>query len=155
MADTWESLVKKVVNSKDSPIRKIMKSEAKKLKDCIQFYLDIYYSTYTTDNASGNLQKSLRADNFVSLEADGKLSIKVYFDEDLAWGKSWLDGYDGALKPFIIEHGFKKKSNENYMFSGFKGYDFIAQGIKKYESETKYNLKVLFTEPTNTNDIWR
>lgn len=154
LADTWASIVKKVANSKNSPIRKIMVEEAEKLKDCIQYYLDIFYSQHVYVG-TGDLQKSLRADDFVSVDASGKLSIKVYFDKDQAWGDSWLDGYDGALKPYIVAYGFKDTSSPYYTFGGFQGYDFIGMGIEKYESESKYNLKVLLTVPENTDDIWR
>ena len=154
LADTWASIVKKVANSKNSPINKLMIDEAEKLKDCIQYYLDIFYHNHTGINSTGELYRSLSAEDVVKFD-NGRLSIKVYFEDDDAWGKSWLSGYDGALKPYIAAYGFKDKSNTEYTFEGFQGYNFIEMGIKKYEAESKYGLKVLLTLPTDQNDIWR
>lgn len=133
-----------------------MVQEAERLQECIQHYLDIFYAQEVY-LGSGDLQKSLRHTSKVEVESDGKLSIKVYFDEDQSWGESWMGdfGYDGALKPYLVAYGFKDMSQEHYTFQGYKGNDFIQKGIEKFESENPYGLKVILNLPEDTDSIWR
>lgn len=119
-----------------------VKELAELLKDCIQYYLDLYYDAEyypSVYHRTNGLRNSLRIDDFVNMTTDAQtLTINLSFDDNLSWGNSIFHSSD-MFKPIAIDQGWQVGSqnwfaNINH-FGYFDGAYFIEDGIKEFLSE--------------------
>ena len=119
-----------------------VKELAELLKDCIQYYLDLYYDAEyypSVYHRTNGLRNSLRIDDFVSVTTDAQsLTISLSFDDNLSWGNSLWNSSDG-YKILLIDQGWHVQKNvwfKNIEHFGWQnGANFIENGIKEFLSE--------------------
>lgn len=99
---------------------------------------------------TGQLKKSLKVDDIASIKiADGKLQIRLYFDEK-AWHKSGnqIKGWNGDGREinmaYYLNYGYKTKKDvwfkniENFGFR--KETLYIEKGIDIFNATNKWNM---------------
>ena len=146
LEDYINSLGSDASNLMDDPELKLsmevyIKQLAEQLKECIQYYLDLYYVQYSPSvyKRTFGLQKSLMINDFVDISTDAmSLTISLSFDDNLSWGNSIFHSSD-MFKPIAIDQGWQVGSqnwfaNINH-FGYFDGAYFIEDGIKEFLSE--------------------
>jgi hypothetical protein len=114
---------------------------AEQLKDCIQYFLDLYYIEYypSVYNRTYELQQALEVSNIVNISTDAQsLSINLDFNDSLSWGNSIFNGSDG-YKPILIDQGWQVEKDvwfKNIEHFGFQsGAHFIENGIERFKNE--------------------
>lgn len=132
----------------------ILKSEADRLRDCIQHRLDVYLASYTPKvyKRTHFLERSLRVDNIMNIYAVGKtLWIDVYFD-DSGYHKSgdgitgWKGNGETVNTALLLNYGYRVKADvwfrnkENFGYR--RGGHFIENGILDFLHNNPYGLKV-------------
>ncbi len=102
----------------------------------------------------------IRTYNFISalritpvIYNNNKLSLKVYFDEQMGTHPSiWLKGEPGYV-PILINYGWEWKhesvskilnGKHIYRFSYYEGFHYIEKAISKYNMTNKYGFKIHF-----------
>lgn len=143
----------------------ILKSEADRLRDCIQHRLDIYLASYKPKvyKRTHFLERSLRVDDIMNIYAVGKtLWIDVYFD-DSGYHKSgdgikgWNGNGETVNTALLLNYGYRVKANvwfrnkEN--FGWRRGGHFIENGILDFLHNNPYGLRVDTTANSDMNYI--
>lgn len=124
----------------------ILKQEAERLHQYIQDEIDEAYMSYTPKvyKRTYQFEHSLYVDDMVEINATGtQLSIKLKFNDTLAWHNSLWNGSDGYL-PALLDDGWSwHSSNVNiYRLSNFDGYHFLENAVDKYNQDNPYGIKV-------------
>lgn len=118
-----------------------MKQLGNLLKDCIQYYLDLYYAQRSPSvyKRTFGLQNSLQIEDFVNISLDTQLlTINLSFNDNLSWGNSLWNSSDG-YKPILIDQGWEVKKDVWFKdiehFGWQSGANFIENGIKEFLRE--------------------
>jgi hypothetical protein len=129
----------------------VLKKESKRLKDCIQFYIDEYYNSYSPkkyirSEEDKSLQTSLELSKNIQIDYQhGLLSIILSFNKDKSYSKQ-MYGDQLMYKPLLINDGWKVEKDVWFKniprFGYYEGYHFIEKGIKKFNSSNPYKLKI-------------
>jgi len=131
-------------------IETMLKTEAKRLMDCIQNRLDFYYDSYqpVMYERTFGLQSSMSVSDFISLDINsGIATITIDFDKvsteaHSVFGSEW-DGYN---KVELINNGWQVRDGlwfsdvEHFGFQ--KPARFIENGILDFNADNPYNLKI-------------
>lgn len=99
---------------------------------------------------TGNLKKSLKVDDIASIKVtDGKLQIRLYFDEN-AWHKSGnqIKGWNGDGRDinmaYYLNYGYKTKKDvwfKNIEDFGYRKETlYIEKGIDIFNATNKWNM---------------
>jgi hypothetical protein len=139
-----------MVLSNGMSIEEMLKTEAKRLLDCIQRRLDSYYDSYNPVmyERTYGLQKSMSVSDFISVNiANGTASITIDFDQADIQAKSLFgSGWDGYNKVELINNGWQVKDDVWFAdiehFGKFSGSHFIENGIADFNQSNPYNLKI-------------
>ncbi len=133
----------KIKLSNNKTIMKIMQEEGNRLKDLIQKYIDEYYDSYTPTQykRTYSFKNSLRIET-VKQEGD-ILSVRIYFDESMAFYESLFGGEDGYV-PRLIDEGWTWKDTTAgaYRLSNYEGFGFVDKAISEYEKDNPYGFKI-------------
>lgn len=129
---------------------KILKTEAKRLKNCIQNQIDNYYESYTPVvggyDRTNRFKTSLYVEDIINLNIiSNRIEIKLAFNPDLAWHDS-LFSDEGAYVPLLINNGWSWDEiiTPNDHFSNYKGFHYIERGIKDFNRTNPYGIHVEF-----------
>lgn len=161
-------------NAKLSDGRKLsdaMESEAKRLRDCIQYYIDQYYDDYHPKvyDRTEKYKKALGAQEVSNIRIEGNtLKIGVIFDKSLSMHPNlsevyWDYGYDkgytdyriiriqdkhDSFVPILMEKGWHSARLEQilgrsvYRLTYFEGIHAVENGIEDFNRTNKLGLKV-------------
>lgn len=158
--------LKKVKFSNGETLAETMANEARRLYDCIQYYIDEYYRSYTPHvyERTYRLQGALYAEDIADIRIVGNtLHISVAFHRDLDIhpslnGIEWWDEYDTYhyidLNPH--ESSVVRLMNDGWYAHGleriigrrvrnltyFDGIHFIERGIEDYNKTNKLGIKI-------------
>ena len=129
-------------------------SEANRLRDCIQNRLDIYMNTHQPKmyDRTGNLENSLKVDDFLSIKVVGNsVEIDIFFD-DGAIHKSGdgIQGWDGngdeVNVAYLLNYGYRVKEDvwfKNIPYFGFRpAANFVEDGIDDFNSTNTLGIKI-------------
>lgn len=143
----------------------ILKSEADRLRGCIQHRLDVYLASYTPKvyKRTHFLERSLRVEDIMNIYAFGKtLRIDVYFD-DSGYHKSgdgikgWKGNGETVNTAQLLNYGYQVKADMWFRdieyFGHRKGGYFIENGILDFLHNNPYGLKVDTTANSDMNYI--
>lgn len=132
----------------------LLKSEADRLRDCIQHRLDVYLASYKpkTYKRTHFLERSLRVDDIMNIYAVGKtLWIDVYFD-DSGYHKSgdgikgWNGNGETVNTALLLNYGYRVKADVWFRdieyFGHRRGGYFIENGILDFLHNNPYGLRV-------------
>ena len=166
--------LKKVKLSDGKTLAETMEHEARRLYDCIQYYIDEYYKKYNPKiyERTFRYQGALYAEDIADIRVVGNtLSIRVGFHNDLAMHDNlsqiyWEDNYGNenwipisdshqSYVPLLMEKGWYAPKLENiigrrvYRLTYFKGINAVANGIADYNKTNKLGIKI------NADDFYR
>ena len=144
----------KLTNGKN--LNQIMQSEAKRLKDIITKHIGIHYASYSNNeevrSRTFGLINSLRVETIK--QVGSLLSVKVYFDQDMATQPSVVGGEPG-FTPILIDQGWEVKADVWFkdipMFGHFDGTGFIKSAVMEYNSKNPYGLSISVEYTPNSN----
>ncbi len=133
--------------------------EVKRLKDCIQFYLDKYLMSYppVVYKRTGKLISSLQVDDFLDIQViNGGLETAVKFNKNANHlsgdGIIGWDGNDEEVNvAFLLNYGYRVKKdiwfkdieNFGYRIGGY----FVEDGVAEFNETNPLNIKVTIVKP--------
>lgn len=154
--------LKKVRMSDGKTLAETMASEARRLYDCIQYYIDEYYRSYepVVYDRTYRYQGALYAEDVADVRVVGDtLRIGVSFHNALAmhpnlssiyWDNYELPIMEGheTFVPLIMERGWYAPKLENmlgqrvYRLTYFEGIHAVEKGIRDFNRTNKLGIKV-------------
>ena len=159
--------LKKMRMTSGETLAEAMANEARRLYDCIQFYIDDYYNSYepVVYRRSYRYQGALRAENIADIRVVGStLRIGVAFQNDLAMHPNldevyWRDWDDNefaipmgdrhdSFVPLLMERGWNAPRLESmlgrrvYRLTYFDGIHAVERGIADFNRENKLGIKI-------------
>lgn len=171
--------LKKMKLSNGETIPEAMAREARRLYDCIQYYIDKWYRDYepVVYERTYRYQGALFAEDIADVRVVGDtLRIGLKWHDDLAWHESlpyleftdeydrhwvkWLDMHD-SYTPFLMEFGWTSRKLEyNYKrrienFTHFDGIHAIEQGINDFNKKNTLGIKIDSSKFDSMKDILR
>lgn len=151
--------IRKLKTSNGQSLDELLYIEAQRLKNCIQYRLDNYLSSYTPVmyKRTGGLQSSLKVDSFMSIKIiDNGLEIRLFFDENANhMSGDGIVGWDGngeeVNTAYLLNYGyrvqkdvwFKNIANFGYRAAG----NFVKDGIDDFNKTNHLGIKVYTIEP--------
>lgn len=168
MASLEEQLSKialKQVKINGKTLAEIMVSEAQRLADCIQFYIDKYYESYkpVIYRRTGRYKKSLCVDDIAHIRVVGNtIHISVGFNElamhnnlsgvyqDYYGTEYWLPirNRHKTFVPILMEEGWHSEKlasmlgRKIYRLTDFDGIHAVRDGIDDFNKTNKYGIKI-------------
>ena len=162
-----EIALNKVKLSNGKTIAETMVSEARRLYDCIQFYINEYYQKYKPKiyERTGDYRRSLYAEYLADIKIEGNtLIIQVGFNNQYAMHPNleqvyWADKYGNenwipisnrheSFVPLLMEEGWNAPKLANmigkpvYRLTYFEGIHAVAKGIADYNKTNKLGIKI-------------
>lgn len=159
--------LKKVRMSDGKTLAETMASEARRLYDCIQYYIDEYYRSYepVVYDRTYRYQGALYAEDVADVRVVGDtLRISVSFHNALAMHPNlsevyWRDKYGGeyaipiteghdSFVPLLMEKGWNAPRLESmigrrvYRLTYFEGIHAVEKGIADFNRTNKLGIKV-------------
>lgn len=136
----------KMQNETMKKYTKLLKSEALRLKDCIQNQIDNYYLSYTPKyyERTNKFKTSLMVEDFIEFDiTNNRINMKLYFNPDLAWHESYFND-EGGYVPQLINDGWSWDNiiTPNDHFSNFEGFHYIEKGISDFNRKNIYGIKI-------------
>lgn len=156
--------IKKLKTSNGQSLDELLYIEAQRLKDCIQYRLDNYLSSYSPVmyKRTGRLQSSLKVDNFMDIKIVGNgLEINLFFDENanhmsgdglIGWfGSEWKGTGEEVNIAYLLNYGYRVKKDvwfKNIENFGYReaGY-FVEDGVDDYNKVNPLGIKVTIKQP--------
>ena len=132
-------------------IEEMLKTEADRLKSCIEKFLDEYYDSYDPSGMylrTENLRYSMSVDDFIDINiAEGKAVIKIDFDKYAIAAHSLFGSDSSAYNQVaLINNGWRVEKDVWFKdiehFGWQSGFDFIGKGIALFNQTNPYNLKI-------------
>ena len=129
-------------------------SEANRLRDCIQNRLDIYMNTHQPKmyDRTGNLENSLKVDDFLSIKVVGNsLEIDIFFDDGAIHKsgdgiKGWSGNGDEVNVAYLLNYGYRVEKDvwfKNIPYFGFRpAANFVEDGIDDFNSTNTLGIKI-------------
>ena len=162
-----EIALQKLKMSDGQTLEQILANAARRLYDCIQYYIDEYYKSYhpVIYKRTYGYHKSLRAEDIADIRVKGNtLSIGVKFSYDFAMHPNldevyWHDKrgatYFFPIKdqhesfvPLLMEKGWKADGlaymigRHVHHLTYFEGIHAVEKGIADFNRTNKYGLKI-------------
>ena len=164
--------LKKVKLPDGKTLEETMAEEARKLYDCIQYYIDKYYESYhprVYERYNDYYRGALYAEDLASIRVVGNtLRIGVSFQRDLSMQPNlaevyWDYGYDhgytdyriirmkdkhDSFVPLLMEKGWHSTRLEQilgrsvYRLTYFEGIHAVEDGIRDYNKKNKLGIKI-------------
>ena len=129
-------------------------SEANRLRDCIQNRLDIYMATHQPKmyDRTGNLENSLKVDDFLSIKVVGNsLEIDIFFDEGAIHKsgdgiKGWSGNGDEVNVAYLLNYGYRVEKDvwfKNIPYFGFRpAANFVEDGIDDFNATNTLGINI-------------
>lgn len=121
-------------------INAALRSEAKRLKQLIEKYIQQYYDSYypIEYDRTGAMGKAVRVETNID-----DLHIAVYFD-DSAYHPSVFNSQYLRFVPTLMDSGWawKNQTVSIYRFSFFEGEHFIQKAIDEFNQNNKYKFNI-------------
>ena len=146
--------IKNLKMSNGKTLAENLYNEANRLRDCIQNRLDIYMATHQPKmyDRTGNLENSLKVDDFLSIRVVGNsLEIDIFFDNG-AIHKSgdgiqgWGGNGDEVNVAYLLNYGYRVKKDvwfKNIPYFGFRpAANFVEDGIVDFNSTNTLGIKI-------------
>ena len=160
--------LKKVKMSNGETLAETMAREARRLADCIQYYIDEWYNSYEPSvyDRTYRLQGSLYAEDIADIRVVGNtLRIGVAFQKDLAYHESFesisyynkneesdihyeFNSPHNTFVPLLFNNGWKAPrlariiGRNIYMLTYFHGAHFVENGIERFNKTNKLGIKI-------------
>ncbi len=133
----------KLNNFTGGQLVKILEKEGNRLKDYLEDEIQNYYNSYspTVYQRTYNFLNSVRITPV--LQEGNQLTIKIYFDENMATHDSIFGGEDGYV-PILLEYGWQWKNGMKIEhLSTYEGFHFVDKAIERYNSNNPYKFKIV------------
>ena len=129
-------------------------SEANRLRDCIQNRLDIYMNTHQPKmyDRTGNLENSLKVDDFMSIKVVGNsLEIDIFFDDGAIHKsgdgiKGWSGNGDEVNVAYLLNYGYRVEKDvwfKNIPYFGFRpAANFVEDGIDDFNATNTLGINI-------------
>ena len=134
-------------------------SEANRLRDCIQNRLDIYMATHQPKmyDRTGNLENSLKVDDFLSIKVVGNsLEIDIFFDDGAIHmsgdgvrtptGQMWGGTGEEVNTAYLLNYGYRVKKDvwfKGYENFGYReGANFVEDGIDDFNATNTLGINI-------------
>ena len=129
-------------------------SEANRLRDCIQNRLDIYMATHQPKmyDRTGNLENSLKVDDFLSIKVVGNsLEIDIFFDDGAIHKsgdgiKGWSGNGDEVNVAYLLNYGYRVEKDvwfKNIPYFGFRpAANFVEDGIDDFNATNTLGINI-------------
>ena len=129
-------------------------SEANRLRDCIQNRLEIYMATHQPKmyDRTGNLENSLKVDDFLSIKVVGNsLEIDIFFDDGAIHKsgdgiKGWSGNGDEVNVAYLLNYGYRVEKDvwfKNITYFGFRpAANFVEDGIDDFNATNTLGIKI-------------
>ena len=129
-------------------------SEANRLRDCIQNRLDIYMNTHQPKmyDRTGNLENSLKVDDFLSIKVVGNsLEIDIFFDDGAIHKsgdgiKGWSGNGDEVNVAYLLNYGYRVEKDvwfKNIPYFGFRpAANFVEDGIDDFNATNTLGINI-------------
>ena len=160
--------LKKVKMSNGETLAETMAHEARRLADCIQYYIDEWYNSYEPSvyDRTYRLQGALYAEDIADIRVVGNtLRIGVAFQEDLAFHESFesisyynkneerdiyyeFNSPHNTFVPLLFNNGWRAPrlariiGRNIYMLTYFHGAHFVENGIERFNKTNKLGIKI-------------
>lgn len=145
-------VVSNVKMSNGKTIEQNLKSEAKRLLDCIQKRIDEYYSSYKPkyyDRTFDFLNSMFIAEDILNIIVkDNTMAVSIKFDESLAYHTS-LFGGNKVYIPLLINDGWcwdGWENREEDHFHKYNGFHFLEKGIADFNKNNTFKLKIILSK---------
>lgn len=145
--------VEKVRLSSGLTLQQALKKEVDRLYNCIQHYIDEYYTSYNPSvyERTYRFQSAMYTQNFLDARVVGNtIQLSITFHDSLAFHDS-LNG-DSVYVPILINYGWSHKGYENKPddhFHKYSGFHFIEKGIADFNRTNPLNIKI------DVSSIWK
>lgn len=159
--------IEQVKLSNGKTVSQYIVDEAKRLANCIQKYIDIYYNNYHPKvySRTKNFSKSLYVDDIADIRIiKNTIHVAIRFDRDLATHPNlesvyWNDGYETeysipikdrheSFVPVLMNSGWHSEKLEWALgqrvphLTYFEGIHFIENGINEYNRTNALGIKI-------------
>ena len=162
--------LKKVKLSNGETLAETMAREARRLYDCIQYYIDKWYNSYepAVYNRTYRYQGALYAEDVADVRVVGDtLRISLCIHDDLDYHENleevyWVDRYDRewhiplarhiSSAFYLMEYGWKAPKLARMLrqevdgLTHFDGINAINHGIEDYNAKNPLGIKIEFDE---------
>lgn len=158
--------LKRVKLSNGETLAETMASEARRLYDCIQKYIDEYYKSYNPKvyDRTYRFQGALFAEDIAAIRVVGNtLRIGVVFNNDLSmhpnltnvyWADEYAEGWipikgkHETFVPLMMELGWESPNLASmigrsvYRLTYFEGIHAVERGIADFNKNNKLGIKI-------------
>lgn len=137
-----------------------LKSEADRLRDCIQKALENYLISNppTVYSRTGKLEKSLQVEDIANIKIIGNsLSINLWFDENANHESGdGIEGWDGTGETvntaYLLNYGYEVKKDvwfKNIENFGYRSAaNFVEDGIDEFNKTNIFGIKIQINKPS-------
>ncbi len=126
-------------------LRKIVEREGQRFLEILRAEVLRYYNSYEPSiyNRHWGMYNSIRIDP-VEIK-NNRISIRVYFEPNMATHKSLFGGRSG-FAPGLINYGWSwKRKRGPYRLAYYEGFHFMRKAIDRWNRENKYGLQIQST----------
>lgn len=140
--------ISKIKMSNGKTVGQNLKSEAKRLMNCIQKRIDEYYDSYSPSvyQRTNNFRQSMfLAEDILTVHVNrNTLSISIKFNENLAYHTTLWGAKQQVYVPLLINDGWcwKNYKGAEDHFKKYSGFHFIEKGIADFNQNNIFNLKI-------------
>lgn len=134
-------------------VRQTMEQEIKRLYDCIQKYIDLYYTSYTPSQyvRTNKFKNAMVAEDFVNARWSGNhVELSIKFIDELSYHNS-NNGQD-VYVPLLINDGWKHKGwtgGEDH-YHQYSGFHFLEKGINEFNATNTLGLQITLNKEWNS-----
>ena len=140
--------ISKMKMSNGKTLEQNLKSEAKRLMNCIQKRIDEYYNSYSPNfyKRTYRFKRSIfLAEDILTVHVkNNTISISIKFNESLAYHPTLWGAKSQVYVPLLINDGWcwNGYNGEEDHFKKYSGFHFIEKGIADFNQNNKFNLKI-------------
>lgn len=133
----------------NNQLAKVLQREGERLKTLIEEEIATYYTSYDPVQYE-RTYSFLNSVRITPVFQEGfNLSVKIYFDEDLATHDSIFGGESGYV-PILINEGWKWHNKTGpYRLASYEGFNFIEKAIDNYNFQNPYGFKIVVHKEHN------
>jgi hypothetical protein len=155
MAESIEKQLAKIIlknarTTSGETLQESLSREVQRLYQCIQYYIDEYYSNYepVVYQRSYRLQGAMYAQDFIYAEVKGNsIQLSLLFRDDLSAHDN-LFGSHKSYVPILMNFGWKAPKlariigRSVHRLTYFEGIHFIEQGIADFNKSNTLGIKI-------------
>lgn len=161
--------LKKVKLSNGKTLEKTLEREAKRLRKCIQYYIDAWYNGYEPSiyERTGAYKQALKVEDIADIRIkDNAIELSLYFDEDLAFQESlgvvyheihgieheFDIGVHDSFVPQLMEFGWYAPKlewllgHEVPLLTRFRGIHAVKKGIKRFNKNNTLGIEIILPD---------